>query len=164
MKRLSIPFCVAILVIFGASEALAGAKTHVGVKSNEIVSLTTSVAIPNDNSDGYGFYYDSTIGGPPFVVPEKSSFVVTDIQIRTGSFPASGTYLVVIAFGNLQRRTFVAAFTGHSFYQSLTTGFVIPGGATPIARNTATSTGSVSVHIQGYIVKGDGLAEREPAF
>jgi hypothetical protein len=162
MKQLSILSCLAILVLFGSSEALAGSKTHVGVKSSEIVSLTTGT-VPNDNSGGHGFFYDSTSGGP-FVVPEKSSFVVTDIQILPGSFPSSGNYLVVIAFGNQQSRTFDAAFTGNSFYQSLTTGFVIPGGTTPIARNTTSSTDSVSVKIQGYVVKGSGLAERDPAF
>lgn len=163
MKQRSILPCLAILVLFGSSEALAGSKTHVGVKSDGIVSLVTSGAVPNDNSGGHQFFYDSTLGDP-FVVPEKASFVVTDIQILPGSFPSSGTYFVVIDFSSGGSRSFEAAFTGNTFYQSLTTGFVIPGGTTPSVRNTTFSTDSVSVSIQGYVVKGSGLAELEPVF
>jgi len=153
------------LAALGAGEATAGPgkKTHLGVKTDQIVSLTTGV-LPNDNSGGHEFGYDSTSGPFPFAVPEKYSFVVTDVQVLPNTPPVPGDFLVVINIGAQGSRTFDVAFSGVAFYQSLTTGFVVPGGTTPTARNTTFSTAEVSVKLQGYYVKGSGLPEREPAF
>jgi hypothetical protein len=157
MKRcLAFAVLLGVVVVLAATSASAGGKkTHVGGNSSQILNLVTSV-VPNDNSGGHTFQSDYS--GPTFSVPEKYSFVVTDISVLPqGSFAPTENYLVVINIDNGGSRLFIAQFTGGGgFYQSLTTGLVMPAGTTPTARNTISSSNSVSVQLRGYYVKGEG--------
>ena len=165
MKR-----CFVFAVLLGAlvllvtmSASAGGKKTHVGGSSSQILNLVTSV-LPNDNSGGHTFQNDYS--GPSFSVPEKYSFVVTDISVLPeGSFAPTDNYLVVINIDNAGSRLFIARFTGGGgFYQSLTTGLVMPSGTTPTARNTTSSSNTVSVQLRGYYVKGDGIPSNTSPF
>lgn len=152
-----------LVLLVSTSASAGGKKTHLGGTSDQILNLVTSV-LPNDNSGGHTFRYDYS--GPSFSVPEKYSFVVTDISVTPeGSFAPTENYLVVINIDNGGSRLFVARFTGGGgFYHSLTTGLVMPSGTTPTARNTTSSTSGVSVQLRGYYLKGDGLPSNTSAF
>ncbi len=145
--------------------AHAGKKTHLLVPIGDIINIETNV-VPNDNSGGHEFRYDGG-GGPVFSTPAGWSFVVTDVSAypNTSSFASSNQYWVFINIDGGGSRTFSARWTGGGgFYQSLTTGMVMPPGTTPTARATTFSSDGVVVQIRGYFIKGNGLETRTSRF
>jgi hypothetical protein len=139
----------------------AGGKTHVGVKANQVVSLSTSL-IPNDNSQGHPFRYDR--GPVPFAVPAGFAFVVTDIVVEpnAGTLSAADRIFVLIDAGD---RFFSMDYLGGGTrHYPLAGGIVVPAGETLSGRNTTFSTHGVDVRILGYFVKGAGLPFGESPF
>jgi hypothetical protein len=151
--------CLATLA--ATSAAAGGKKTHVGVPPRQILNLESD-SLPNDNSGGHTLNYDSS--GEVFVVPQGFSFVATDVAIQVGTANPAPTdaYGVVMNFDNGGSRTYIARFFGEGFYQHFATGYVMPPGTTPTARNGPESANTVTVQIQGYLVKAAGLAANEP--
>ena len=129
-----------------------GKKTHLGVTAAEIANLET-YQVPNDNTGGHLFYFDRQL--TPVTIPVGSSFIVTDVFVEpTGTtVNDSKYYLVVLELGG---RSFVVQFGGSNTHHiALRGGMVIPGGVSPTARNTTSSTNPVGVRLQGYYVTGD---------
>lgn len=166
-NRRSMRFAIALIslaLLLGATGAgKAGKKTHLGTDALALVNLQT-FNIPNDNSGGHQFYYDRDIGAP-FTVPEKLSFVVTDVIVHLSSFDANNFYLVVVNFDNQGYRTFSPSFSGQALqHYSFETGFVVPAGHTPTARNTGLSNGAIEVQLLGYFIKSSGPPPGEVLF
>jgi hypothetical protein len=150
---------ISVLLLSVTSAAAAG-KSHVTAPPNQILNLRAFA--PNDNSGGHSFTYDQS--GPEFTVPNGFVFVVTDVRIlpNLGTFSAASSYLVVINFDDGGSRTLIASFLGAGYDRSFTTGFVIPSGTTPTARNTTFSFEDVAVYLQGYLTKGSALPANTP--
>jgi hypothetical protein len=155
---------LATLVLAGpvAAGTNGSKKAHLGVAPNRIVNLRT-FGVPNDNSGGALFYYDRD-SFSPFSVPEGYSFVVTDVFILpdVGSLADNQQMFVYVDLGG---RSFAAQYASAEIrHFALAGGLVVPGGATPTARNTTYSTHSCDVQMLGYFVRAEALASGEPAF
>jgi hypothetical protein len=141
--------------------ALAGGKTHLGVKPSQVVSISTTL-LANDNSVGHAFGYDR--GPVPFSVPAGFSFVVTDVVLHPEVATLTGTerFKVLIDTGD---RFFSLDHLGpETRHYPLAGGIVVPSGASLTARNTTFSTHSAEVRVLGYFVKGAGLPFGESPF
>jgi hypothetical protein len=123
--------------------------------------LHLSVFAPTDNSP-HNLHFDES--GPDFTVPDGFVFIVTDVQIlpEVGTFSPNSSYLVVINVDPVGSRTLTAGFLGAGYERAFTTGFVIPSGTTPSARNTAFSFTAVEVSLEGYLTKGTALPANAP--
>ena len=148
----------AALLLVSPASAWAGAKSHVSAPPGQILNLRGGA--PNN---GIALPLKVDVAGPDFVVPAGYSFVVTDVQIQSaGAFDDTQWFLVFVNFDDSQSRYLFATFKGAGYAQSFTTGFVMPAGATPSVVNMAGSDASVTVGVQGYLIKGEALPVNTP--
>jgi hypothetical protein len=157
--RCCILFAASWLLLLPAPVGAAGKKVHIGAKLGEILNLETDL-VPNDGTTGHGFTFDGN--GPPFTVPDGFSLIVTDVNfVGFGGGAFSDVYSVVVHLSENGERNLAARFLGAGYARGLTTGYVVPPGVTPAVVNSASSIAGVQVQMQGYLVKGTGLAPND---
>jgi hypothetical protein len=157
--RACVLFATSWLLVLPAPAGAAGKKIHIGAKLGEILNLETDF-VPNDGTTAVPFTFDGN--GPNFTVPDGFSFVVTDVNfVGFGGGAFGDVYSVNVRLSQDGDRNLPARFLGAAHARSFTTGYVVPPGVTPTVLNNPASIGGVLVQMQGYLVKGTGLAPNE---
>jgi hypothetical protein len=140
------------------------AITHLNVTVRDVVNIE-SFCLDPDNSLENKFYFDRNESAP-FSIPERSSFVVTDIIVFPDCVgevaPDPNFVTLALVEGPSVVRTFQALFFGkETKHYSLTGGLAFPAGSVPRPRNTTFSSGLVQIQVLGYFVRGAALEPGE---